>query len=165
MVSWGMGLAETKRLQRLYNQVARNRKNCPFNDVERLLLAAGFTLHKGSGSHAVFKCGQHTISVPRRNPVKENYVMAALEIVNRGPEAGEPRAAYLLTRSQLRPRGPSRTMDTASRIQEEIKAIATRPYTRELIRNSDGTWFARIIEFAGCMTEGATKGGGSRQSR
>jgi antitoxin HicB len=31
------------------------------------------------------------------------------------------------------------------------------PYTRELIRNEDGTWFARIVEFTGCMTEGDTQ--------
>jgi predicted RNase H-like HicB family nuclease len=48
-------------------------------------------------------------------------------------------------------------MRTATHIQEEIKEIVARPYTRELIRNSDGTWFARIVEFPGCMTEGATK--------
>ena len=32
-----------------------------------------------------------------------------------------------------------------------------RPYTRELVQNEDGTWFARAIEFAGCMTEGDTR--------
>jgi antitoxin HicB len=31
------------------------------------------------------------------------------------------------------------------------------PYTRELVPNSDGTWFARILEFPGCMTEGDTQ--------
>lgn len=30
------------------------------------------------------------------------------------------------------------------------------PYTRELIRNEDGTWFARVVEFTGCMTEAST---------
>jgi antitoxin HicB len=32
-----------------------------------------------------------------------------------------------------------------------------RPYARELIPNEDGTWFARIVEFPGCMTEGDTQ--------
>ncbi|HYK52520.1 MAG TPA: type II toxin-antitoxin system HicB family antitoxin [Candidatus Eremiobacteraceae bacterium] len=30
-------------------------------------------------------------------------------------------------------------------------------YSEELKRNSDGTYFARIVEFPGCMTEGDTK--------
>ena len=29
-----------------------------------------------------------------------------------------------------------------------------RPYTRELVRNEDGSWFARVVELPGCMTEG-----------
>jgi predicted RNase H-like HicB family nuclease len=45
---------------------------------------------------------------------------------------------------------------TALPIKEEIKAILARPYTRELIKNEDGTWFARVVEFPGCMTEGDT---------
>jgi len=32
-----------------------------------------------------------------------------------------------------------------------------RPYTRELLPNSDGTWFARIVELPGCMTEGSSR--------
>ena len=45
---------------------------------------------------------------------------------------------------------------TAIPMKEEVKAILARPYTREMIKNEDGTWFARIVEFAGCMTEGDT---------
>jgi predicted RNase H-like HicB family nuclease len=45
---------------------------------------------------------------------------------------------------------------TAIPMKEEIKAILARPYTREMIKNEDGTWFARIVEFPGCMTEGET---------
>lgn len=45
---------------------------------------------------------------------------------------------------------------TAIPIKEEVKAILARPYTRELIKNEDGTWFARVVEFVGCMTEGET---------
>lgn len=47
-------------------------------------------------------------------------------------------------------------MSTAT---EKAKALAdylARPYSRELIPNSDGTWFARIVELPGCMTEGDT---------
>jgi antitoxin HicB len=48
-------------------------------------------------------------------------------------------------------------MATATRIKEEVERITARPYVRELIKNEDGTWFARIVEFAGCMTEGDTQ--------
>jgi predicted RNase H-like HicB family nuclease len=39
---------------------------------------------------------------------------------------------------------------------DEIEEILRRPYTRVLKPNNDGTWFARVVEFAGCMTEGET---------
>lgn len=45
---------------------------------------------------------------------------------------------------------------TAIQMKEEVEAILARPYTRELIKNEDGTWFARVVEFPGCMTEGST---------
>ena len=48
---------------------------------------------------------------------------------------------------------------TAIPMKEEVKAILARPYARELIKNEDGTWFARIVEFPGCMTEGETAEG------
>jgi predicted RNase H-like HicB family nuclease len=38
-----------------------------------------------------------------------------------------------------------------------VTEILERPYSHELRRNSDGTWFARIVEFEGCMTEGDTE--------
>ncbi|MGA7746349.1 MAG: type II toxin-antitoxin system HicB family antitoxin [Candidatus Aquilonibacter sp.] len=47
-------------------------------------------------------------------------------------------------------------MVTAVKIQEEVKCRQALSYTREIVRNSDGTWFARIVEFPGCMTEGKT---------
>jgi antitoxin HicB len=48
-------------------------------------------------------------------------------------------------------------MTTATHIAEEARRIASLPYAREVIPNSDGTWFAKIAEFAGCMTEGDTQ--------
>lgn len=45
---------------------------------------------------------------------------------------------------------------TANRIKEEVERYRALPYTRELIKNQDGTWFARIVEFTGCMTEADT---------
>jgi antitoxin HicB len=45
---------------------------------------------------------------------------------------------------------------TAIPMKGEVKTVLARPYTRELITNEDGTWFARIVEFPGCMTEGNT---------
>lgn len=47
-------------------------------------------------------------------------------------------------------------MITAPNIKEEVTKALSRPYTRELVKNADGTWFARIVEFPGCMTEGDT---------
>lgn len=44
----------------------------------------------------------------------------------------------------------------AAKLQHDVQTYLARPYTRELIRNGDGTWFARVLEFAGCMTEGDT---------
>ena len=44
----------------------------------------------------------------------------------------------------------------AVNIKERIREIAAKPYARELVKNEDGTWFARIVEFLGCMTEGDT---------
>lgn len=40
---------------------------------------------------------------------------------------------------------------------EDLARIAARPYRRELVQNKDGSWFARIAEFPGCMTEGDTR--------
>lgn len=45
---------------------------------------------------------------------------------------------------------------TAANMKGEIERRMALPYAREIIRNSDGTWFARIVELPGCMTEGGT---------
>jgi antitoxin HicB len=39
----------------------------------------------------------------------------------------------------------------------EVQHYITLPYTRELVREDDGTWFARVLEFPGCMTVGETQ--------
>ena len=41
--------------------------------------------------------------------------------------------------------------------RNKLNEYLSRPYTRELIKNEDGTWFARVMELKGCMTEGNTK--------
>jgi antitoxin HicB len=46
--------------------------------------------------------------------------------------------------------------DTISR-KAEVERIMNAGYSEELKRNSDGSYFARIVEFPGCMTEGDTK--------
>ncbi len=48
--------------------------------------------------------------------------------------------------------------NTALRQRDEIERIVARPYIRELTPNADGSWFARVLEFPGCMTEGDTQG-------
>jgi len=45
-------------------------------------------------------------------------------------------------------------MVTPHTIDNEVKKIAALPYHREVVPNGDGTWFARVLEFPGCMTEG-----------
>jgi antitoxin HicB len=49
-------------------------------------------------------------------------------------------------------------MSATTKERKEIQRIASLPYARELTPNKDGTWFARIVEFPGCMTEGDTPG-------
>ena len=46
---------------------------------------------------------------------------------------------------------------TAATVKKEVKRILALPYARELVRNDDGTWHARVVEFPGCMTEGDTQ--------
>ena len=47
-------------------------------------------------------------------------------------------------------------MTTTREAKKNLNSILARPYRKELIQNSDGTWFAHVAEFAGCMTEGDT---------
>jgi len=77
-----MGLVDSKRAQRLLETVLANRKNCRFEDLAALLEAVGFTQRTGKGSHAIFKRGTTTISVPRRKPVKEVYVEHVLALLD-----------------------------------------------------------------------------------
>jgi len=48
-------------------------------------------------------------------------------------------------------------MANATVRRRKVKEYLSKPYARELIRNEDGTWFARVMELKGCMTEGNTK--------
>jgi antitoxin HicB len=41
--------------------------------------------------------------------------------------------------------------------RNKVKEYLSKPYARELIRNEDGTWYARVVELKGCMTEGDTE--------
>jgi antitoxin HicB len=45
----------------------------------------------------------------------------------------------------------------AAGIESDARRYLTMPYTRELVREDDGSWFARILEFPGCMTVGDTR--------
>jgi antitoxin HicB len=42
-------------------------------------------------------------------------------------------------------------------IAVDVQQYLSLPYTRELVREDDGSWFARILEFPGCMTVGDTR--------
>jgi antitoxin HicB len=136
-----VGFVESKRVQRHLDRVLATRKNCSFDDIEALLLAVGFVARKTSGSHVIFKNGPHTISVPRRRPVKETYVEQTLELVN-----------HVLRRRTI----PSVWSERQRTMSGTASNIIGQPYVRELVKNEDGTWFARVVEFPGCMTEGDT---------
>lgn len=41
-------------------------------------------------------------------------------------------------------------------IAEQIEQIKKLPYHREFVPDEGGAWFARIVEFPGCMTQGDT---------
>lgn len=44
---------------------------------------------------------------------------------------------------------------TAKRASKrEVQRLASLPWTTEIKRNHDGSYFARIVELSGCMTEG-----------
>lgn len=45
----------------------------------------------------------------------------------------------------------------ADDVRKEIETYAELPYTRELVPEDDGSWFARVVEFPGCITVGATR--------
>lgn len=45
---------------------------------------------------------------------------------------------------------------TMTAVDERIEEIKRRPYRRELIPESNGTWFVRIPELPGCMSVGDT---------
>ena len=82
-----MGVMDTKRMQRLYRRVARNRKNCSFDDVASLLAALGFT-STSRGSHYTFQRqvkGAETlrITVPRARPVNSVYIDQLLKLIQR----------------------------------------------------------------------------------
>jgi antitoxin HicB len=47
-------------------------------------------------------------------------------------------------------------MTVALKHQREIAKVLDLPYAREFVKNSDGSFFARVVEFPGCMTEGET---------
>jgi predicted RNA binding protein YcfA (HicA-like mRNA interferase family) len=76
-----VGFVASKRVQRHLDRVRATRKSCSYDDIEALLVAVGFAVRKTSGSHVIFKNGPHTISVPKRKPVKETYVEQTLNLV------------------------------------------------------------------------------------
>ncbi len=39
----------------------------------------------------------------------------------------------------------------------ELERYLALPYTRELVPEDDGTWYARVLELPGCMTVGNTQ--------
>ena len=75
-------LIHSKQVLRLRDRVISTRKNCSYDDLEKLLLAVGFSVRKVSGSHRIFKMGSTVITVPERRRLKEVYVEHALDLVD-----------------------------------------------------------------------------------
>jgi hypothetical protein len=70
-----------KRLQRIRNSPQK----VLYDDLVLLLMDYGFVERnpKNSGSHRVFTCGQHTLTVPRHRPyVGQFYVSQALLLID-----------------------------------------------------------------------------------
>lgn len=42
-------------------------------------------------------------------------------------------------------------------VASELERYLALPYTRELVPEDNGTWYARILELPGCMTVGDTQ--------
>ncbi|MBC5828914.1 MAG: type II toxin-antitoxin system HicA family toxin [Candidatus Eremiobacteraeota bacterium] len=59
-------------------------EHCSFEDLENLLLAVGFSERRTTGSHIFFKRGTLAISIPKRKPVKENYVEQVIALIDSG---------------------------------------------------------------------------------
>src|SRR3990172_7662481 len=82
----------------------------------------------------------------------------ASEATGHGSRKGSARRSSLST-GQLYARTWSgrcwrrRPMKSAQ-IRQEVKRLAVLPWTLELRRNQDGSYFARVLELPGCMTEG-----------
>jgi len=64
-----------------------------------------------------------------------------------------------ITREQL-----ATSAELADEMLASIEALNTRlaeikaqPYTRSIVRESDGSWFAQIVEFPGCVAVGETR--------
>lgn len=51
----------------------------------------------------------------------------------------------------------ARSPEASTVTDQQVEEIVSQPYRHELRRNEDGTWFAKVIELPGCMTEGDTE--------
>ncbi len=60
-----------KRIKRL----RQNQKNVTFKAIETILLSLGFESRPGKGSHVVFTCGKHILTVPFNRPFLKSYIV------------------------------------------------------------------------------------------
>lgn len=82
------------QLEKLYQRVKNNPKTVRFEELDRVLIRAGFTRSQpgGGSSHYVYRKGDKKLVVPHRRPfIKEIYVKRAVELLE-GPttEKEEP---------------------------------------------------------------------------
>ena len=72
------------KIQKLYRKMKNNRKSVTFQDLDKLLIFAGFEMRQpGNGSsHYFYKKNNKCISVPYKRPfVREHYVNRVIELL------------------------------------------------------------------------------------
>jgi predicted RNA binding protein YcfA (HicA-like mRNA interferase family) len=69
--------------RKLLERLTNNPKGATFDDVRTLLLQEGFSLHRISGSHYIFKKPGITLVIPvHANRVKSVYVKRMIQLIN-----------------------------------------------------------------------------------
>ncbi|WP_092481874.1 type II toxin-antitoxin system HicA family toxin [Desulfoscipio geothermicus] len=72
------------KLEKLYIKIKNNPGSVKFQEIEKLLLRAGFSIRqpRGGSSHYTFTKGGKRITIPRKQPyVLETYIKKVIELL------------------------------------------------------------------------------------
>ncbi len=72
------------RLEKLLQRIRNNPKTVKFEEMEKLLIKAGFTKRqpRNGSSHSIYKKDGQLITIPYKNPyMKQTYVVEAMELI------------------------------------------------------------------------------------